>query len=140
MLSYKLGAFLQIVIISCHNIGEDDGQFHLEKQNECLQLGIHCRPKSEGGFGIRKLEDIFSAAGLKLFWRCFTTDSLWVSWMKMYAALAHFLGIQVHTPWLQELNHIRNSKNLAVLHIDTDNADSWLWTASKSGCFSFSSA
>ena len=59
----------------------------------------------------------------------------------MYAALAHFLGIQVKHPMASETwKHIRNSKNLAVLHIDTDNADSWLWTASKSGCLSFSSA
>ena len=42
-----------------------------------------CGPKS-GGFGVRKLEDICSAADLKLFWRCFITGGIWPHGWRMY--------------------------------------------------------
>ncbi|XP_020243282.1 uncharacterized protein LOC109821509 [Asparagus officinalis] len=40
-----------------------------------------CRPKSEGGFGLRKLEDLCSAAALKMLWRILNNSSLWSNWM-----------------------------------------------------------
>ncbi|XP_020266328.1 uncharacterized protein LOC109841800 [Asparagus officinalis] len=42
-----------------------------------------CRPKQEGGFGLRQLSDIGQAAALKLIWRLLTTNTLWSSWMKV---------------------------------------------------------
>jgi len=41
-----------------------------------------CKPKKEGGVGIRRITDVNNAAGLKLFWRLNTSQSLRASWMK----------------------------------------------------------
>ena len=50
--------------------------------------GIHayswtniCKPKVEGGVGIRRIQEINEAAGLKLIWKLCTSQSLWASWM-----------------------------------------------------------
>jgi len=41
-----------------------------------------CIPKSERGLGIRRINDINTAAVIKLLWRCCTSDSIWAKWMK----------------------------------------------------------
>ncbi|XP_020266263.1 uncharacterized protein LOC109841729 [Asparagus officinalis] len=41
-----------------------------------------CRPKQEGGFGLRKLNDLCHAAALKLIWRLLFTSTLWSNWMR----------------------------------------------------------
>ena len=40
-----------------------------------------CKPKREGGLGLRKVQDITNAAGIKLVWGLFTSNSLWARWM-----------------------------------------------------------
>nr|VDD19031.1 unnamed protein product [Brassica rapa] len=45
-----------------------------------------CRPKSEGGLGIRHLEDFQLVFRLKHVWNYFSNSgSLWASWLKKYA-------------------------------------------------------
>jgi hypothetical protein len=39
-----------------------------------------CRTKSEGGFGIRKIEDISKAVATNLLWKFINCDSLWAKW------------------------------------------------------------
>ena len=46
-----------------------------------------CRPKEEGGVGIRKLCDINQASRVRLIWRLLTSSSLWSHWM-----CAHYLN------------------------------------------------
>ena len=36
-----------------------------------------CRPKAEGGMGIRRINDINNASGIRLVWRLSAVDSLW---------------------------------------------------------------
>ncbi|XP_020263024.1 uncharacterized protein LOC109839002 [Asparagus officinalis] len=48
-----------------------------------------CRPKQEGGFGLRKLNDLCHAAALKLIWRLLSTSTLWSNWMRARYAPAH---------------------------------------------------
>ena len=38
-----------------------------------------CRPKDEGGFGIRRVKDINAASGIRLVWRLCTSNSLWAA-------------------------------------------------------------
>ena len=40
-----------------------------------------CKPKIEGGLGLRRVSDISNAAGVKLIWRLYTSNSLWAIWM-----------------------------------------------------------
>ncbi|XP_020243287.1 uncharacterized protein LOC109821515 [Asparagus officinalis] len=50
-----------------------------------------CRPKQEGGFGLRKLNDLCQAAALKLIWRLLTTNTLWTNWINVrYVRGANF--------------------------------------------------
>jgi hypothetical protein len=41
-----------------------------------------CKPKREGGFGLRSVQDMCAAAGMKMIWRLLTSDSVWNKWMK----------------------------------------------------------
>ena len=42
-----------------------------------------CKPKAEGGLGVRRIHDVSVVFDLKLVWRLFTSsDSLWVKWVK----------------------------------------------------------
>ncbi|XP_024005015.1 uncharacterized protein LOC112082148 [Eutrema salsugineum] len=50
-----------------------------------------CRPKTEGGLGIRRMHDSSRVFALKLVWRLFTSpQSLWFSWTRHYL-LCHSL-------------------------------------------------
>jgi len=40
-----------------------------------------CRTKKEGVLGLRKITDVSEAAGIQLFWRLCTSNSLWALWM-----------------------------------------------------------
>lgn len=49
-----------------------------------------CRPKDEGGLGIRCLTDTSRVFALSLIWRLLTNSgSLWVAWMKAYLLRFH---------------------------------------------------
>ena len=42
-----------------------------------------CKPKDEGGLGIRRIKDVSAVFDLKLIWRLFNSStSLWVQWVK----------------------------------------------------------
>ena len=41
-----------------------------------------CKPKNEGGLGIRPLKEANHVYGLKLIWRLLSGDSLWSKWIK----------------------------------------------------------
>jgi len=41
-----------------------------------------CRPRNEGRFGMRKVQDLCHVAGLKFIWRLFISNSLRSSWMQ----------------------------------------------------------
>lgn len=43
-----------------------------------------CRPKAEGGLGVRRLKDVSLVCSLKLIWRILSANTLWVNWIKMY--------------------------------------------------------
>lgn len=55
-----------------------------------------CRPKEEGGLGIRRLCDSSRVYALKLIWKLFPTrSSLWVSCVHYYLIRSHsFLGYE----------------------------------------------
>lgn len=43
-----------------------------------------CKPKAEGGLGLRSLTETNRVCCLKLIWRILTQSSLWVKWVKRY--------------------------------------------------------
>lgn len=43
-----------------------------------------CKPKQEGGLGIRSLKETNLVSCLKLIWRIFSSNSVWVNWIKIY--------------------------------------------------------
>jgi len=51
-----------------------------------------CRPKNEGGLGIRRLSDINKATGVRLAWRLCNSNSLWAQWMRDYYMLEKHLS------------------------------------------------
>lgn len=64
-----------------------------------------CKPKKEGGLGIRRLTDTSRVFALSLIWRLITnTTSLWVSWTKAYL-------LRTHSLW----------------DVSTTSAGSWIW-------------
>ncbi|WZY87154.1 hypothetical protein YC2023_033538 [Brassica napus] len=49
-----------------------------------------CKPKEEGGLGIRRLKDTSRVFALSLIWRLLTNSgSLWVAWTKAYLLRSH---------------------------------------------------
>ncbi|KAJ6816147.1 uncharacterized protein M6B38_417385 [Iris pallida] len=56
--------------------------------DSCHLLGALCRPRKEGGVGLRSLVSVREAAGIKLAWRFLQGDSLWSAWMtsRIYGA------------------------------------------------------
>jgi len=94
--------------------------------------------------GIRRLLDLNSAAGLKLFWRYFTTEGVWASWMKKNYNITGPRTVSAHPMASGTWRFLLAQKNLAALHINsgtiTDSIDTWIWKPSSTGQFSFSSA
>lgn len=43
-----------------------------------------CRPKEEGGLGLRSLSEINKVCCLKLIWRISSQNTLWTQWVKRY--------------------------------------------------------
>ena len=43
-----------------------------------------CRPKKEGGLGLRRLKEVNMVSCLKLVWRILSANSIWVNWVKVY--------------------------------------------------------
>ena len=56
----------------------------LKTTREKLAWKEICKPKSEGGLGIRSLKEVNKVYGLKLIWRLLSGDSLWGKWIKSY--------------------------------------------------------
>jgi hypothetical protein len=40
-----------------------------------------CKPKKEGGLGLRRIQDMCVASGIKLIWRLLNSNSMWAYWM-----------------------------------------------------------
>lgn len=73
-------------------------EFHVSISNEIERIFVNflwnnrmqtiswvdvCKPKKEGGFVIRRINDLCKAAGLKMIWRLLNSNSLWSSWMNI---------------------------------------------------------
>lgn len=43
-----------------------------------------CKPKEDGGLGVRRLNDVNLVCSLKLVWRILSANTLWVNWIKKY--------------------------------------------------------
>ena len=106
-----------------------------------------CKPKSEGGLGIRKIQDINKSAGLKLFWRCFTSQSNWSIWMRdVYCRQSSPWNIQAHLMDSGTWKFLVSVKNIAHNHIDIQqnslsyNIDTWIRCPTYSGKFTFQTA
>ena len=104
-----------------------------------------CRPKKEGGLGLRKIKDMSKAAGIKLCWRLGTITTLWSSWMK-YSYFAS-TAIWNYSPKLLDsgiVKFIIQSRELASQYItrseENDHPDSYVWTGNATNTFSYASA
>lgn len=62
-----------------------------------LSWGEICKPKSEGGLGIRRVKDLCDAAGLKKIWRLLNFDTLWSVWFRnRYIKTDNFWEVKPH--------------------------------------------
>ena len=43
-----------------------------------------CTPKSEGGLGLRSLQEANKVSCLQLIWRMLSSNSLWIKWLRLY--------------------------------------------------------
>jgi hypothetical protein len=56
-----------------------------------------CKPKSEGGFGLRRVKDVCDAAGVKKIWRLLNFNTLWSDWLRRrYLHNANFWEASIH--------------------------------------------
>lgn len=77
-----------------------------------------CRPKKEGGFGLRPVKDLCNSAGLKRIWRLLTEESLWAEWMR-------YRYMKNHSFWDSKATvfdsgtwkHLQSLKGTALLHM-----------------------
>ena len=77
-----------------------------------------CRPRSKGHLGIRRLKDLCSTAGLELFGRMCTSNSLWVDWMRgIYLKNQHIWDVDSHLVHSYTWKLIINMKHESLLHI-----------------------
>jgi len=88
----------------------------------CMSWIYTCRPKKERGLGLRRLEDLIKAAGLKLICRLFNSKSLWAIWMqKRYLKNISFWDVSPlltdSGTWkfMTELHHYAKSNMMKVI-------------------------
>lgn len=104
-----------------------------------------CRPKKEGGLGLRKIKDMSNAAGIKLFWRLCTTNSLWASWMKKrYLMEVSLWNATVKLTDSGTMKFILQSRDFANIyvdrHIQEDGSEKLIWIGNSKHIFSYASA
>ncbi|XP_013739311.1 uncharacterized protein LOC106442132 [Brassica napus] len=59
-----------------------------------------CKPKEEGGLGIRSLKEVNKVYGLKLIWRLLLGESLWGKWIKVFLLKKKsFWEVKSSTQW-----------------------------------------
>ena len=99
-----------------------------------------CKPRSEGGMGLRSFQVVNKTFACKRFWTYCATDTIWAKWMRMhYKKLYSIENAPVHpmnsVSW-KELCQIRQFM-LSHMHY-TDNK--WQWGPCSSGLFTLKSA
>jgi len=72
------------------------------------------KPKSEGGLGLRKLQDLNTAASLELFWRCATANGIWSTWMRETC---------IKNESVRDMDFITGVRQLASMHICVPSSD-----------------
>jgi hypothetical protein len=78
-----------------------------------------CRPKNEGGLGIRNIKDLCTTCHLKLFWRFLNSDSLWARWMRSkYLKHNNFWSTVYNSNQSNTWKHILNSRDIGKLLIE----------------------
>ena len=100
-----------------------------------------CWPKTEGGVGLRRIQDINQAARSKILWNFCTSNSIWANWMK-----DHYLkGKRIWQIKPNPMNSFvwKNStvaRQVASVHMYQNSSDKWLWLASPNCLFSLTSS
>ncbi|CAA7058378.1 unnamed protein product [Microthlaspi erraticum] len=78
-----------------------------------------CSPKSSGGLGLRRLEDMNQVFGLKLIWMIFASNgSLWVAWVQKYVLRGRLFwcpSLHVTGSWIWK--HLLNLRDVARSHL-----------------------
>ena len=89
-----------------------------------------CKPKNEGGVGLRKVKDMTNAAGVKLLWRLVTSDCLWAKWMRD-KYLAHETVWHAHPLLIHSGTYkfILSSREFAEPHMILNTSGDWLWSS-----------
>ena len=49
-----------------------------------VSWGEICKPKQEGGLGVKRLKEVNLVCSLKLLWRILSANTLWVNWIQTY--------------------------------------------------------
>ena len=100
-----------------------------------------CRPKSGGGVGLRKANDVNKAAQLKRFWNYCTSNSIWASWLREHYSKGKSIW-EIHTQPMDFYvwKNIVDARQLSSMHMYQDNTNKWEWLASSNGAFTLASA
>ncbi|XP_051135512.1 uncharacterized protein LOC127254464 [Andrographis paniculata] len=68
------------------------GSYNSRRRKHWVSWSKICRPKEEGGLGIRRLEDVIKAFSFKLWWRLRQQNSLWANMMEQKYYRGFFPG------------------------------------------------
>lgn len=105
-----------------------------------------CRPKKEGGLGLRKIKDMSRAAGVKLLWRLGSTDTLWATWMRSsYFANSSIWDYSTRLLDSGTIKFIMEARDVSAQFItrtqDQDrDSETLTWTGNSANNFSYASA
>lgn len=74
-----------------------------------------CKPKLEGGIGIKKFTDLALTSRIKLIWKFLTTDSLWSRWMRTkYLSKANFWVMAVNNNYSGTFKSTLRQRGIAI--------------------------
>ena len=117
MLSYLIFSFRmpQSVVTELEMIFSNficGGKMHIWNWKEI------CRPKTEGGLGIRRISDINMAYGIRLVWRICSVNSIWPNWMKVnYLKNSHLAQAKASITDSHTWKWICHARSLALQHM-----------------------
>lgn len=103
---------------------------------------VVCKPKQEGGLGLRSLKEVNDVCCMKLIWRIVShADSLWVRWIDKYLLKSNnFLSVRATTNhgswmWAKLLKYRAKAKEFCKVEVKNGNrASFWYENWSQLGC------
>ncbi|VFQ72956.1 unnamed protein product [Cuscuta campestris] len=108
------------------------------KKHHWIRWKKLCRPKEEGGLGIRDLKALELAFSCKLWWKVTQTDCLWTKFMRTkYWRKGDMVSHLIDSPVWKRISRIAEKAHNLCYHNDDG---SFSWADDPQGLFSLKSA